>query len=75
MNTGDTQTNKTNRLTLDAAAIKAELREGAERLCGDVDDNGRVDATDMAYVMFNYGKRTVRETYSEFLLSAYPPAP
>ena len=60
---------------LDAAAIKAEMREGAAQLCGDVDNNGRVDATDMAYVMFNYGKRTVMETYAEFLTSPQPETP
>lgn len=59
---------------IDAAAVKAEMLRG-ECVIGDVDDDGYVDATDMTYVMFNYGKRTVTENYYEFLSKGAPNSP
>ena len=55
---------------LDAAIIKAvqsSTADDADKIAADVDDDGKTDAKDMYYVLFNYGKRAKAKTYAEFL--------
>lgn len=55
---------------IDAGVVSNGLRENANSLIkgrADVDDNTKVDVHDMVYIRYNFGQRTTRETYDEFL--------
>ncbi len=68
---GNTSGNgKTVSLT-DAGVVGSGLRQGVNektKLKADVDDDGSVTVTtDMAYILFNYGQRSITQTYTEFM--------